>query len=106
MKKSSLILLLFLGHNLSAQILDDSTKLVYGPSTTSYIYEDNLKYNDLYFVNVDTSIFNIQRYTTTELSNYRLQDLGVLGTATRSLYYSMPNVIGARSGFEAYEPFF
>jgi putative beta-barrel porin len=105
-KRGGLYFLLFLAHGINAQILDDSTKLVYGPTTTQYIYEDNIKYNDLYFNTVDTSIFNIHRYTTTELSQYQLQDLGVIGTATRSIYTPLPTIIGARSGFSAYEPFF
>ena len=99
-------MILFLAHNLNAQILDDSTKLVYGPSTTRYIYKDQLKYNDLYFTSVDTSIIDIHRYTTTEISDYLLQDLGVIGTATRNIYNSIPTSIGARSGFYVYEPFF
>ena len=106
MKRSGLYLLLFLAHGINAQILDDSTKLVYGPATTRYIYENHLKYNDLYFSIVDTAVFNIHRYTTTELSNYLLQDLGVIGTAARSIYNTLPSVIGARSGFYVYEPFF
>jgi len=103
---TGLVLLLFLGHGLVAQILDDSTKLIYGPSTTRYLYEDNLKYNDYWFTNVDTSIINIHRFTTTELSGFLLQDLGTIGTATRAIYYAPPSIIGARAGFTAYEPFF
>ena len=106
MKRSGLYLLLFFAHSLNAQILDDSTKLVYGPTTTRYIYEDHIKYNDLYFTQVDSSIFNIHRYSTTELSNYYLQDLGVIGTAARSIYNPLPSVIGARSGYYVYETFF
>jgi hypothetical protein len=105
-KRSGLYFLLFLAHGINAQILDDSTKLVYGPTTTRYIYESHLKFNDLYFTSVDTSILNIHRYTTTELSDYLLQDLGVIGTATRTIYNHTPTIIGARSGFYVYEPFF
>jgi Putative porin len=105
-KRTGLFFLLLSASGLQAQILDDSTKLVYGPSTTTYVYEENIKYNDLWFVEVDTSIINIHRYTTTELSGYKLQDLGVIGTATRSIYYKPPSIIGARAGFYAYEPFF
>lgn len=106
MKRGGLYLLLFFAHNINAQILDDSTKLVYGPNTTRYIYEEHIKFNDMYFTSVDTSIFNIHRYTLTEQSGYLLQDLGVNGTATRSIYNSTPTIIGARSGFYVYEPFF
>jgi hypothetical protein len=105
-KRVGLYLLLFLTHTINAQILDDSTKLVYGPTTTRFSYEHHLKYNDLNFATVDTSIFNIHRYTITEQSGYLLQDLGVNGTASRSIYNPTPTIIGARSGFYVYEPFF
>ena len=106
MKKISLYFLLFFAHGVSAQILDDSTKLVYGPTTTRFIYEDNIKFNDLFYVEIDTSLFNIHRYTTTELSDYSRQDLGVIGTASRNIYYTPPTIIGARPGFYAYEDYF
>lgn len=106
MKRSGLYLLLFLAHGINAQILDDSTKLIYGPTTTRFIYENHIKFNDLNFSTVDTSLFNIHRYTITEQSGYLLQDLGVNGTASRSIYNLTPTIIGARSGFYVYEPFF
>ncbi len=106
MKRGCFYFLFFLVHGVNGQILDDSTRLVYGPNTTRYIYEDNIKFNDLFFTYVDTSIFNIHRYTTTELSTYLLQDLGVIGTANRNIYNATPRIIGARSGFYAYESFF
>ena len=89
-----------------AQILDDTTQLVYGPETTQYLYEHNIKFNDRYFTPVDTAIFNLHRFTTTEVSNYMLQDLGVVGTANRNMYYTPPTQIGARSGFMVYQSFF
>lgn len=89
-----------------AQILDDSTKLVYGPTSTQYLYEDNIKFNDVYFSIIDTSVFDIHRFSTTEASLYKMQDLGVMGTASRNLFFSPPQIIGARSGFDVYETFF
>ena len=106
MKRVVVVFLLLYGSSGFAQILDDTTKLVYGPTTTQYLYEYNIKYNDRYFVPVDTSVFNLHRFTTTEVSNYLIQDLGVVGTANRNLYYTPPTIIGARSGFTAYETFF
>ena len=106
MKRVVVVLLIFVGFSGYGQILDDTTKLVYGPSTTQYLYERNIKYNDLYFTPVDTAIFNLHRFTPTEVSRYLIQDLGVLGTANRNLYYTPPTIIGARSGFSAYESFF
>ena len=106
MKNKGVLILLFIAQTAASQILDDSTQLVYGPSTTQYLYEYNIKYNDRNFQPVDTAIFNLHRFSTTEVSQYSLLDLGVVGTATRNQYYAPPTIIGARSGFSAYLPFF
>ena len=82
-----------LGFNVSyAQILDDTTKLVYGPTTTQYTYEHNIKYNDRHFNVIDTSIIDIHRYSHTEESEYKFQDLGTIGTAVRSVIYEPPKL--------------
>ena len=89
-----------------AQILDDTTKLVYGPTTTTYTTDEQIKYNQVHFQPIDTSILDIHRYSHTEESENNYQDLGVIGTALREMYYKPPEIIGVRSGFEVYEPYF
>ena len=89
-----------------AQILDDSTHVVYGPSTTRYLREENILYNDLTFTSLDTSAINSHRWSLVEKSEYKKQDLGVSGTAVRDMYIHLPDVIGARSGFVSYMPYF
>ncbi len=89
-----------------AQILDDSTKLVYGPNTTRYIKEDNVLYNDLTFTVIDTSSINTHRWSMPEKTEYQMQDLGISGTAIRNIYYKVPYLIGARSGYSAYVPYY
>jgi putative beta-barrel porin len=89
-----------------AQILDDSTKVVYGPNTTKYIKEDNILYNDLTFTVIDTSSVNVHRWSKVEKEEYKVMDLGVSGTAVRSIYYGIPYLIGARSGYSAYVPYY
>lgn len=89
-----------------AQILDDSTKVVYGPNTTRYIKEDNILYNDLTFTVIDTSSINTHRWSMPEKTEYRMQDLGVSGTALRNIYYKLPYLMGARSGYSAYVPYY
>ena len=88
-----------------AQMLDDS-KSVYGPTTTQYTSEHELMFNDTSFQIVDTANVNIHRFTRIESNNYKIQDLGAPGTALRNIYYKPPKVIGARSGFEAYQMYF
>ncbi len=94
------------GYYASAQILDDSTKLVYGPHSTRYIEEDNVIYNDITFTVIDTSSINTHRWSKPEKSQYHTQDLGVSGTALRNIYYTMPYLIGVRSGYSVYVPYY
>jgi ABC-type transport system involved in multi-copper enzyme maturation permease subunit len=103
-----LFFLFFIGFTVivQAQILDDSTKLVYGPNTTKYITEDNILYNDLKFTVIDTSAINSHRWSKPEKTEYKMQDLGVSGTAIRNIYYKLPDIIGARSGYSAYVPYY
>ena len=56
--KSILRVALLLGLTSSSfsQILDDSTVLVYGPSTLNVILEENLKSNDKTLVFIDTLV--------------------------------------------------
>ncbi len=100
--------LVFIGFatSVQSQILDDSTKLVYGPNSTSYIKEENVLYNDLTFTVIDTTSINYHRWSKVEKTEYRMQDLGISGTAMRSIYYELPSIIGVRSGYSAYVPYY
>ncbi len=102
------VILFFIGLSsiVQSQILDDSTKLVYGPNTTSFIKEDNILYNDLSFTVIDTSSINSHRWSKVEKSEYYMQDLGVSGTAMRNIFYGLPYLIGARSGYSSYVPYY
>jgi len=97
---------LVFGIAVKAQVLDDSTKVVYGPNTTKYVEEDNILYNDLTYTVIDTSSINSHRWSKTEKSEYMMQDLGVSGTAMRNIYFELPYIIGARPGYSAYVPYF
>lgn len=87
-----------------SQILDDSTVLVYGPSTLNVILEKNLKSNDNRLVFIDTLIGNLDRFTVYDRSNYKLQNLGNIGTALFPVFYDFPNAIGAHAGYHAFDP--
>ena len=82
-----------------SQILDDSTVLVYGPSTLNIILEENLKSNDKRLVFIDTLIGNLDRFTAYGRSDYKLQNLGNIGTALFPVFYDLPNAIGAHAGY-------
>lgn len=87
-----------------SKIIDDSTKQVYGPKTSRYYYENDVFLNRLKYHTIDTAIRNFHRFTYLQRNEYLYQDLGNIGTAMRRIYYSVPDVIGATSGFTAYDP--
>lgn len=90
----------------SAQILDDSTKLVYGPRTTTYITEKDLLYNAEKVYYPDTVLTHFHRFTEPERLRYQYQNLGNLGTALSPVYFESPEIIGARTGFYVYDRWF
>ncbi|MEM8895875.1 MAG: putative porin [Bacteroidota bacterium] len=86
-------------------ILDDSTKLVYGPTTTKYTYLANIKYNQTKFNTIDTILTDVERFTVRDRSGNTYQDLGNNGTAMWSTFYELPQNIGLQSGYNAYDPY-
>ncbi|MFT7020616.1 MAG: hypothetical protein ACJASO_002812, partial [Cyclobacteriaceae bacterium] len=76
------LLIIFLGcWSAKGQILDDSTKQVYGPTTTKVFTESGLIFNKLDTIYVDTSQYRIERFAFTDRLNREYQDLGNIGTA-------------------------
>jgi hypothetical protein len=100
------LLLLGLPLWLQAQIVDDSTRLVYGPQTTTYVRESSIYYQSGHQYHPDTAVRNFYRFLPVEQSGYRLQDLGNIGTALQPIFYTLPREIGARSGFTVYDYWF
>ncbi|MGB3468931.1 MAG: putative porin, partial [Cyclobacteriaceae bacterium] len=90
--------------DLQSQILDDSTKLVYGPATLKYYQIDDQKNNILQPQSIDTTLYDLGNFTEWDRNHKQIQDLGANGTAIRPLYFSTPDMIGLRSGYTAYDP--
>ncbi|WP_425391377.1 putative porin [Ekhidna sp.] len=90
---------------LKAQIVDDSTKLVYGPKTTEYTTEANILNNIEAYQRVDTSIYLFERQSFVDASGRTFQNLGNFGTALFPIFYAPPGIIGRTSGFNAYQPY-
>ena len=86
-----------------SSILDDSTKQVYGPTTSSFTFLPNIKYNKTHYWNIDTTILDWHRFQFPLQFNNTYQDLGNIGTAISSIYPLAPTVIGASSGFTLYD---
>ncbi len=80
--------------------------VVYGPNTTQYIYENELKYNRVTYKTVDTLLNGTHNYSRVEQFGNGLQYLGTLGTASTSIFPQPPAVIGATSGFDAFDIYY
>jgi hypothetical protein len=86
-----------------SRVIDDTTKQIYGPKTSRYFYEEDVMLNREQLHRVDTVIRNFHRFSYIHQSENLYQDLGSIGTATRPIYFEVPDVIGVSSGFSAYD---
>ncbi len=98
-------LLLLIASDLFSQILDDSTQTVYGPTTTNFKYLKDIKFNREVSSHPDTTIIGFERFSPMETGRYKLQDLGLVGTSTKNMFYEPPSIIGRTSGYYTYSLF-
>ena len=99
-------MLMALSKGLYAQdILDDSTRLVYGPHTTLFTTEEKIFFGDTSYQRVDTLLDGKQRWTFTGRNGNRYQDLGNVGTAMQPVFFTAPDQIGRTPGITVYEPY-
>jgi hypothetical protein len=91
-----------------SQIVDDSTRSIYGPQTTRWISQSDFFRNSYRYQPLDTSIINYHRWNYVSRFNYFLTDLGHNGTALRPVFAGLnaPETIGVSSGFTAYDPYY
>lgn len=94
------------GSSSIAQILDDTTHMVYGAHTTMYLKEYDLRFNVPRYRHIDTTIFDSYKISKVEQSIFRLQNLGLEGTALRNIFYMAPDQIGVSPGFNAFNSYF
>jgi len=87
-------------------LLDDSTKTIYGPKTTLHFFENDIINNrDSVRYRVDTLLPDFNRWTPVDRSYGKLVDLGNTATATRNLFFTPRQDIGAQLGMRAYDPY-
>ncbi len=89
-----------------SQIVDDSTKNVYGPRTALSTTEKSLFLNQNKYVPLDTSIINYHRWTYVQRFNNYYKDLGNNGTALSPIFPTLSSTVGVTSGFTCYDPYF
>ena len=97
--------MLLIASDLFSQILDDSTQTVYGPTTTNYKYLNDIKFNRNVSSHPDTAIIGFERFSPMETNRYKLQDLGIIGTSAKHMFYTPPSIIGRTSGYYTYSMF-
>jgi len=89
-----------------SQIVDDSTKNVYGPKTTMWITENDLFLNKKIYQPLDTNLANYHRWTYVQRFNNHYQDLGNIGTALNPIFPIVSETIGATPGYSVYNPYY
>ena len=82
--------------------LDDSTKVIYGPTSTRFFLEEDVVNNRKRLYSIDTTLAGIHNYNFVQRNKNLYQDLGNIGTAIRPIFYKAPEQIGTLLGYDAY----
>ncbi|UOQ71121.1 putative porin [Hymenobacter cellulosilyticus] len=88
-----------------AQVLDDSTKVIYGAKTTRVLYEADILREQYEGRLIDTTLTNQMRDRYWFHDTTFQQDLGNVGTASRRLLWEADNGIGARYGRNVFDKY-
>lgn len=89
-----------------SQIVNDSTKNIYGPKTTQWISANDVFYNRKDYKLLDTTLTDYHRWTYIQRLNNFYHDLGNIGTALNSIYPIVSSTIGASSGYSVYQLYY
>ncbi|MEQ9414752.1 MAG: putative porin, partial [Cyclobacteriaceae bacterium] len=89
-----------------SQVVDDSTRNVYGPHTTKWITEEDLFFDRNNYQAVDTSIRNYHRWNYVNRLNNTYKDLGNVGTPLFPIFPVLEGSIGVSTGFQVYDQYF
>ncbi|WP_426059074.1 putative porin [Hymenobacter sp. B1770] len=93
------------GPRAAAQVLDDSTKVVYGPKTTRIIYEAEILRDSTSGTPLDTTLTRWPQNRFWFHDTTFQQDLGAVGTASRPLLYRPNLQLGARYGRNVFDKY-
>ncbi len=88
-----------------AQILDDTTKQVYGLHTTQFLTEEDIFLNRQNYREIDTILTDIHRYRYILYKNNYHQDLGNVGTALWPTYFRPESESGRTHGINIYREY-
>ena len=82
--------------------LDDSTKVIYGPTSTKYFLEEDVFNNRKKLYTIDTTLGEGHNFNFVQRNRNLYQDLGNMGTAIRPIFFKAPEQIGTMLGYDAY----
>jgi len=88
-----------------AQVLDDSTKVVYGPKTTRVVFEAEVLRDSTAGTPLDTTLTRWPQARFWFHDSTFQQDLGAVGTASRPLLYQPNLQLGARFGRNVFDKY-
>ena len=86
-------------------ILDDTTKIIYGMKTTSFISKENFLLSDTLFLILDSTLNDIYDISIPEKNQFKYQNLGNLGSPVRNIFYETPNSFSLQSGLSSLQPY-
>ncbi|MGY3087046.1 hypothetical protein ACVWYF_000072 [Hymenobacter sp. UYAg731] len=98
-------LLLLAGPAAHAQVVDDSTKVLYGPKTTRLIYEAEVLRDSTSGTPLDTMLTKSPQARFWFHDTTFQQDLGTVGSASRPLLYQPNLELGARFGRNVFDKY-
>lgn len=90
---------------LRAQLLDDTTRMIYGPHTTFYVLEEDILNNRERTYMPDTLLDGFHNYNFIFNGTRFYQDLGNLGSPSQMPWYLPPENPGRRVGYAIYDAF-
>ena len=88
-----------------AQVVDDSTKVLYGPKTTRLVYEAEVLRDSTAGTPLDTTLTRWPQARFWFHDSTFQQDLGTVGSASRPLLYQPNLQLGARFGRNAFDKY-
>ena len=101
----AVLLVLLAAPGVRAQVVDDSTKVLYGPKTTRLIYEAEVLRDSTAGTPLDTTLTRWPQARFWLHDTAYQQDLGALGTASRPLLYQPNLQLGARFGRNVFDKY-
>lgn len=98
MRNKLLCLIVFFVQLGYAQILDDTTKAIYGTHSTNFYYEEAVVFNDSSRQQLDTTLDYHHLYNFTYTDGVPYQDLGALGSPQQEIFPVASKITGVQLG--------